>query len=425
MEDRVDVVVIGAGLAGLTSAWRLTQAGVNVRVVEARDRVGGRLHGYEVDGRPVQLGGRWTGPGQDAVKSLAAELGIGVVQNLSLGDRAMQGEDWEGLDSLARTLDLMAKAVPLESPWSTADAEQLDRQTLGTWLERNCSPPLARRAAETLAGFLPESQDVSLLHTLFYLHSNGGFASILGLDGPPHDSEMFEGGAHRLTDELYSKVDSSVTLGTPIYGLEHDESGVVVNGHGFSLSARCAIVTLPPTLAGRLHYSPSMPPDRDYLTQRMPIRGKIVVALLYEEAFWRESGTSLVMDQHITLWDEGGDQRPAALSGLVSIPRSRELGKLDAETRRRLLLDHVVQHLGPRARDVSSYHELNWAAEPWSRGCNSFMTTGTWTAWGHALREPVGCVHWAGAELSPRFVGQMDGAVRSAEITTSQVLESL
>ena len=236
---------------------------------------------------------------------------------------------------------------------------------------------------------------------------------------------MLVGGAHGLTDRHAARLSDAIALETPVLGVTQDESGVTLVSGAGPVSARTVIVTLPPTLAGRLAYDPAMPPERDYLTQRMPIRGKIAVAVLYDEPFWRQANVDLVATEDLVMWDEGGEERPAAYSGLVSIARSRELWALSPAGRREAILQALAKGLGPRAEKPVGYHEVYWAAEPWCRGCNSFMTTGAWTAWGQALRRPVGRVHWAGAETSPRFVGQMEGAVQSAEAAVEAVIESL
>jgi monoamine oxidase len=318
-------------------------------------------------------------------------------------------------------LDEIANQIPLSDPWAAPNANVLDSQTLETWLISNFSPRAARIVDEILAGFLPRASGVSLLHAGFYLHSNGGLSGILGLNRPAHDSKMFDGGAHRLTDILGEKVGRHIRFNLPVTSLKHDDHGVCVGSGNEKVRAKFAVVALPPTLAGRVIYDPCMPPERDYLTQRMPIRGKIVVTLLYDEPFWRDTGHRLVETEKLLVWDEGGNQVSAALSGLISIEWSRELWALDSISRRKAITDEISITLGSRTKQHIGYNEIYWAAEPWSRGCNSFMTTGGWTSYGRALRKPVGRIHWAGTEVSPHFVGQMDGAVRSAETAVAAI----
>jgi monoamine oxidase len=424
MSETVDVVVVGAGLSGLNAARLLRAAGRSVVVLEARERPGGRMYGFDVDGRSIQIGGRWIGPGQDRVKSLAKEFAIEAAEHDGFeGAASIIGGTEASLLALARRIEALAETVPLEAPWTTPNAQVLDSQTLATWLAANAPADLATAMGASLTAFLPEPQDISLLHTLFYTKSNGGLVGILGLDGKAHDNGQFVGGAHQLTDALYRELEDHVRLDAPVWKIAQDQDRVQVYTADGVVNAASVIVAVPPVLAGRIQYDPPMPPDRDYLTQRMPIRGKIAVALLYSEPFWRSgSDTTLVADEDVLLWDEGGDHRPVVIAGLVSIARSRELAGLDPATRKETILRYAARHFGDRATRPSDYYEVNWAAEAWSRGCNSFMTTGVWTAWGYSLREPVGRIHWAGAETSSYFVGQMEGAVRSAETVVKTLL---
>ncbi|MCE2521209.1 MAG: FAD-dependent oxidoreductase [Alphaproteobacteria bacterium] len=425
MGKRHDTVVVGAGIAGLVAATRLADAGLSVVVLEARKRIGGRILGFRHGRRAVQLGGRWTGPGQGRIKALAAELGVGLSHSPAFesSSGSMAGE--LELVAAVRRIDELADRVPLEAPWQAPDAGTWDHQTLATWLEREVAGDRARTLAGILMGFLPEPGECSLLHAFTYLKSNGGLASIMGLDGPAHDSELFVGGAHALTDRLGERLVDAVRLDSPVLRILHGPDGVTAFTDDGAVSARRAIVTMPPVLAGRLVFDPPMPSRRDYLTQRMPIRGKVAFAALYDEPFWRDTpGVSSISTRNVLAWDEGGDDDPACFSGLCSIARSRELAAMPPDERSDAVLGDLADSLGPRALDVVGYHAVDWAAEPWSRGCNSFLATGSWTAYGGALRPAVGSIHWAGAEYAERFMGQMEGAVGTAEDVARAILEA-
>ena len=335
MSQSTKVVIVGAGIAGLTCAYRLCQAGAESLVIEASDRVGGRILGFQVYGRAIQLSGRWTGPGQDRLEALTAELGLRKVDVRSMDDisDSQAGVSPERI-AVGRRLDTLAARVPLDSPWLAPDAEQLDAQTLHSWLSQHTTEDDARSISGTLAGFLPEAQDVSLLHTLFYLHSNGGLAAIMGLDDVLHDSEMNRWRltpSHRVLGGRRQRPAHLELTGSRDC---HPCTRFASPRRGGEIQAEHAIAAAPPMLARRLRFSPAMPPDRDYLTQHMSMRGKVCFAVLFEQPFWRIAGRSLYSNENMIAWDEGGDDEPHCLSGLVSIPRSRALGRFDKQQRK-------------------------------------------------------------------------------------------
>src|SRR5262245_24522508 len=205
-----DVVVVGAGLAGLTAARELAGAGLDVQVLEARDRVGGRTLSQAVGDHPedvVELGGQWVGPTQHEVLALAEELRIETYPTHVHGRNLF--EDVHGklkrhrgtipmLGPLVMAdygladvkLKRLIKQVSAEAPWEAEDAERLDEQTFATWIRRAARTATAREALATAcrAVFSVEPADVSLLHVLFYAASAGGWDDLLDTeDGAQQD----------------------------------------------------------------------------------------------------------------------------------------------------------------------------------------------------------------------------------------------
>lgn len=188
------------------------------------------------------------------------------------------------------------------------------------------------------------------------------------------------------------------------------------------------VVTLPPTLAGRLEYAPALPSWRDQLTQRMPAGSVIKCFAVYDEPFWRADGlngqaASDVGPVKVTFDNSPPSGTPGVLMGFLEGAEARAAARLPEEQRRKLVLDCFVRYFGPRAATPVRYFERDWMAEEFTRGCyGAHFTTGVWTSYGHAWREPVGRIHWAGAECSPEWNGYMEGALRSGEAVADEVL---
>ena len=330
-------------------------------------------------------------------------------------------------------LNRLARRVPLDAPWEAPGAAALDGQTAATWMRRN----LATKAGRTLlelgieAVWAAQPEDMSLLHVLFYIHSAGSLEMLFDTEGGAQQ-DRFVGGSQRIAIQMAQELGREhVLLEAPVRTIERVDHGVTVRADGATVRARRAIVAVAPTLAGRIAYDPPLPGYRDQLTQRMPLGTVAKCMAIYDEPFWRSEGLSgqATSDKgpvKVTYDNSPPGGSPGVILGFLEGRWARELGRLRPDERRTAVVECLARLFGPRAGRPDGYVERLWADEEWSRGCyGCHMPTGAWTNYGPALREPIGPLHWAGAEYSTVWNGYMDGAVRSGEETARAALERL
>lgn len=445
----VDVVVVGAGLAGLYAARELTRAGASVVVLEARDRVGGRtLSRATRSGDMIDLGAQWLGPGQDRMFALAKEFGIDTFPQhfrgtkvLALGDKVSTYKSEIPSLPVVGLIDLqlainkiekLCKQVPLEAPWEAAKAAEWDGMTVESWKRAHVGTRGARSLidAAVWAIFAAEPSEVSFLHFLYYLHSGGGLMKLATINGGAQQTRAVPG-MQEFSKRLARDLGERVVLGAPVRAIAQDGSGVTVRSDAGEHRGSYAIVAVPPALASRIDYAPAMPGMRDQLTQRMPMGSVVKCIVTYPRPFWRDRGLSgeVVSDRgpvKLVFDDSPADGSHGALVGFVSGNEARAWGSFSADEKRAAALACMVRYFGSEAGKCDEFLEQDWTQEQWSRGCYvGIMPPGVMTACGKALRAPVGRVHWAGTETAVRWNGYMEGAIESGERAAREVLVRL
>jgi monoamine oxidase len=462
-----DVVIVGAGFAGLTAARNIAAKHRSVIVLEARDRVGGRVWNHELPGGQVsERGGTFVGPTQDHVMALATQLGIGTFPTYDTGDdiyvadgTTMRYSDTSvfgtappdpeivlPLATIIPGLDSMSTSVPIDAPWQAASAADWDGQTLESYLKGQ--PTSNQRFLDVASAavrpiFGAELREVSLLFTLFYIASSGDeknpgtFERNFDTRGGAQQSR-FVGGSQRIALTVAERLGGAsrgtagrVVLGTPVRRIAQGKRGVTVYSDRLTVSAKQVIVAIPPTLAGRIYYEPILPFERDQLTQRYGQGTLTKVAATYKTPFWREAGltgTAIATGGPVsaTFDDSPSDASIGIVFGFVGGDNARSYNATPPATRREQVLKQYASFFGNQALSPTGFFETSWSAEEWTRGCPvGIPSTGTLLAYGSRLREPVGRIHWAGTETSTYWNGYMDGAVRSGERAAAEVLAAL
>lgn len=454
-QRRADVIVVGAGLAGLAAAKEVSDAGHSVTVLEARKRVGGRLLNKSIgdgDGDVVEVGGQWVGPTQDRVLAEIDTLGLETFPTNVTGDNVyyrqsgpIQRQTYTGTippanpASLAEVLlvitliDDMASRLDPNAPWSAPKATEWDSQTFETWKRENVKTQEARDLVDLAVAsvFAAEARDISLLQVLFYTRAAGGFNRLIDTQNGAQESRIV-GGSQLIALRRAKRLRRSIVLNAPVRRIDHGRGGVKVRTPRGNWRGKRVIVTVPPALAGRIIYRPILPPGRDQLTQRMPMGSVIKCMVVYDEPFWRADGlsgmaTSDTGPVKLSFDNTPPDGSPGVLLGFIEGQEARDLFDAPRAERREGVISSFERYFGAEARTgAGRYIEKSWAKEEWSRGCYvGLPTPGALVGYREAIREPVGPIHWAGTETATVWNGYMDGAIESGQRAAAEVLAEL
>lgn len=420
------VIVVGAGLSGLACAYRLHEAGLDVSVLEARARPGGRAWSvalgevYEFD-----AGGEALDDAHTTLLALAGELGVRTLRAQAwaglgepglplwlIGGRRSAGEPplEEGGVALLRALDDevsgLARRLDPDRPEDAEGAAQLDRTSLGSWLRGRAASSAVLAVAETWYSVASAGVPIERMSLLALAAKRAAGAAPGGL------RLRLDGGPSALCRELAARLEGRLRLGAEVAAVEQGSREVVVRlADGSVERAARAVLAIPLTAQRRLRFDPTLPAERRRALAEARYGEVVKAGLLFDDAFWPEDEPPVVLSERGLVYAPRPDQPLLCVFAGSGAARSleRELPGL--------LSDAVGEH---RTRAAAS---VDWSEEPFSWGSYLILGPGELTLWGRRLREPHGLVHFAGSEASS-LPSYLEGAVRAAERCAAEVLAS-
>ena len=386
-----DVVIVGAGAAGLTAANELRKAGLSVAVLEARDRVGGRLHTDVIDGAMLEIGGQWVSPDQDALIDTVAELGLETFSRYREGDSVYVGPDGTAhrftgemfpvspetervIAEITERLDAMVAEIDPDRPWAHEKAAEWDSISWDAWLRAQTDDDEAVRnlAFATGSAMLTKpTHSFSLLQSLLMAASAGSYSHLVDADFIL--DKRVVGGLQQVPLLLAERLGDDVFLEQPVRTLEWGDGGVTAIADSMTVRARFAILALAPNLYTRISFVPALPRLQHQMHQHISMGFVIKVHAVYDRPFWREQGLSGTAFSPYEISHEAydntnhGDSR-GTLVGFVSDERADEVRRLDAEQRREAILTSLAAYYGEQALSPSSYYESDWTSEELGQG---------------------------------------------------------
>ncbi|MBI1209439.1 MAG: NAD(P)-binding protein [Azospirillum sp.] len=442
----VDVVVVGAGLAGLIAARRLVTHGASVMVLEANDRVGGRILDQRLPlGRTVPLGATWFGPHETKLPALLAEFGLETEAQFETGEVVLRLQGAQYKASLAdgcvrigayslpwnslpaefltaiETIDRLSREISPETPEAHPEAATLDALTVGDWIRRHCRTESARALLQAVIGeeLWDDVDSVSFLFLLFLWRS---------LLSDLVDDRRIKGGTGQIVSRLAEALGDRIILSSPVNALRQWDDRMLLSGDGWVHEGRYAIVAVPRHLSTEIVFEPELEAIQKSIARKSQMAKIFRVYLTFPSAFWQEQGLSGILfsdegplGSTFDLSPETG--QPGVLTGFISGRGDFQWTRRPVEERRRAVIDQLVSVFGAGAAAPLEYIEFDWTTEPWiGGGFTAWLPPGVMSAnWG-ALRTPAGRIHWAGAETASWWYGSMEGAIESGERAADEVL---
>jgi monoamine oxidase len=421
------VIIVGAGFSGLACAYELGSVGYETKVLEARNRVGGRVHSLKelIPGKNVEGGGELLGSNHPEVLAYAAKFGfefLDVTESrdpspLILDGKRVLGKESDAIvaevESAYSTMNNDARAVNADEPWKTPEAERQDKRSTATWIDELKISDLGRKLLRLQ--YMADNGVATELQS--YL---GNLAQVKGggIEKYWTDTEVYrlKGGNQQFALRFAKELGNDrVLLGCPVREITATQAGMlVIDARGDRHEADDVVLAIPPSTWSKIKFTPAMPAE---LKPQMGANVKYMAVV--DNPFWEalklapDGNTNGDINSTWHSTDGQGNKGPFAFTAFSGGPSAEALHRRSVPDRQPEFLKGLEALYPGFSKHFVKGQFMDWIADPWTLGGYSFAAPGEVTTVGPQLRRGLGRLHFAGEHTCYQFVGYMQGALRS------------
>ena len=430
------VLVIGAGLAGLSAAMDLKENGFEVKVIEARPRIGGRVHSVPMGGVAVEAGGEFLDakPVHPLMHHMVEKYGLSLAaSNLDHTTYLFDGHRYSGesvekafgpkvaweVDSYYKKVAEASHDIDVDDPLSGPEALAMDQSNVQEWIDGQKLSPLAQQLVE--GSVKSEYGEPSKMSLLFYMLQHKIYEGVSSADRETH---RIQGGNNRLPLAMAEALGPDLVLNAPVSKVHSTEEGVRISFPGGELEADYLIVAAPLPALAKVAFEPGLPAEIDSAIHHLNYTDHMKVILNYSRNFIKDEGLANVHQTDLPLqwvW-QGPDDKGGVSLISYGLAKDNPLNKPSRHEHKVEAAAQEMDRLYPEAsRDLKRGSVHLWQEHPYSGGAFSSYGPGQMTAYWQSLRVPHGRVVLAGEHTAQKFVGFMEGAVKSGLRAANQV----
>lgn len=429
--ERIDVVIIGAGMCGLAAATVIDRAGLTYVVLESADKVGGRTQAVSTPlGSRIDLGGQWVGSDHLTLKETLSEFNLDTFKMHS-PERRVPIVDGERVAVASEVMQAFDREL---HGWETSAGgrypDDWDQLSVADWIAAEVEDQTVGRLL-TVFVEVQTTSDISRLSMAAWMKKivrGGGFSTTNATVGGAQESLVIDG-MGTLAEAMAEGLSPHVRLNERVLAIETVQDGVAVVTAQDRYLARQVISTIPTPMLERVEFTPELP---ETVTEaiRATYMGFVYKAFaVYDRPFWRdetEAESILLGFPGGSVYDASPPTGPGHLCFLIGGAGALALDKLSSDERRTQILTQLIPVMGSNVTDPVSWHEKSWHRDEHvggGYGVQSDFLAGDWVA---SMRQAnIDGVVFAGAEFAQAHAGYIDGAIENGKSAASEVISSI